>query len=126
VVEIDGAVVWLFIVAAAACRKLVPCQCCVFTAYFSVRIDVGLQEVSSSRYFDISGQNPVFPHFGFLQVIFWKIFIVKKTENKTKMIEKNENFSFFYINDSDTFAANPTELITTSSHCVVGVNVSSF
>jgi len=62
VVKIDGAVVWLFIVAAAACRKLDPCQCCVFTGYFSVRIslDVGLQEVSSSRYFDISGTNPVF------------------------------------------------------------------
>ena len=29
VVKIDGAVVWLFIVAAAACRKLDPCQCCV-------------------------------------------------------------------------------------------------
>jgi len=49
VVQIDGAVVWLFIVAATACRKLDPCRCCVFTGYFSVRIDVGLQEVSSSR-----------------------------------------------------------------------------
>jgi len=67
--KIDGAVVWLFIVAAAACRKLVPCQCCVFIGFFSVRIDVGLQEVSSSRYFDISGPNPVFPLFGFLQVV---------------------------------------------------------
>ena len=28
VVEIDGAVVWLFMVTAAACRKLDPCQCC--------------------------------------------------------------------------------------------------
>jgi len=57
--KIDGAVVWLFIVAAAACRKLDPCQCCVFNGYFSIRIDDGLQEVSSSRYFDISGPNPV-------------------------------------------------------------------
>jgi len=38
VVKIDGAVVWLFIVAAAACRKLDPCQCCVFTGYFSVYV----------------------------------------------------------------------------------------
>jgi len=36
--KIDGAVVWLFIVAAAACRKLDTCQCCVFTGYSSVRI----------------------------------------------------------------------------------------
>ena len=63
VVKIDGALLWLFIVAAAAFRKLDPWQCCVFTGYFSVRIDVGLQEVSSSRYFGISGPNPVFPHF---------------------------------------------------------------
>jgi len=48
------------------------------------------------------------------------------TENKTKMIEKNLKFQFFNINDSDTFSAHPTELITTSSHRVVGVNVSSF
>jgi len=27
--KIDGAVVWLFIVAATACRKLDPRQCCV-------------------------------------------------------------------------------------------------
>ena len=27
------------------------------------------------------------------------------------------------VADSDTFSANPTELITTLSHCVVGVNV---
>jgi len=64
VVKIDGAVVWLFIVAAGACRKLDPCH--------------------------------------------------------------EPKISVFYINDSDTFSANPTELITTSSHCVVGVNVSSF
>ena len=54
--KIDGAVVWLFIVAAAACRKLDTRQCCVFTGYFSVRIDVRrfVGSYSSSRYFDIS------------------------------------------------------------------------
>jgi len=39
------------------------------------------------------------------------------------MIEKAK-ISVFYINDTDTFSANPTDLIL--SQCVVGVNVSSF
>ena len=39
--------------------NLIHAKCCVFIGCFSVRIDVGLQEVSSSRYFDISGPNPV-------------------------------------------------------------------
>jgi len=63
VVKVDGAVVWLFIVAAAACRKLDPCQCCVFTRYFSVCIDVGLPLVSSSQYFDLTSPNPRLSRF---------------------------------------------------------------